>query len=326
MRADRQALHDITNAISGDTNLARNTFKVEKPFSFYKPPIKRINMERHNTVWEDLEYDFCLEGKRHLRPNPNYLTTQPEINDQNRKTLFDWIIQVCDYKNFHDETIFLCCNLIDRFLGTCNVNRPKLQLVGSVALLISSKYLEVEFLTIEVLILFCDNIYSHKEHVDMEQLMTNNLEWSFTVSTPLEFVQKYCILLNLNKDVIDSAIYYCALDLMNYRSLHHRPSVIAAAALVASLHEHSLSLWDLEIQNMTQCKFQEVSDLADGMIATKKIARALPVFACLIEQTEKKNQNTTTYIDTFSLPHMSRIAIYEHRFVFVDLKITCYDE
>ena len=41
------------------------------------------------------------------------------------------------------ETLFLTTNVMDRYLGTQNVERKNLQLVGMTALLIASKYEEI---------------------------------------------------------------------------------------------------------------------------------------------------------------------------------------
>ena len=41
------------------------------------------------------------------------------------------------------ETLYLTCNIIDRYLSIRNVSRKRLQLVGVTSMLIASKYEEI---------------------------------------------------------------------------------------------------------------------------------------------------------------------------------------
>jgi hypothetical protein len=60
-----------------------------------------------------------------------------------REKLIDWIIEVHNKFQLEPETLHLSCNVLDRFLTQTNVLKAKLQLVGCVALMVSSKYEEI---------------------------------------------------------------------------------------------------------------------------------------------------------------------------------------
>ena len=51
-------------------------------------------------------------------PNPNYMDDQPKLTWEMRGVLNDWLIQVHARFRLNPETLFLCTNLIDRFLST----------------------------------------------------------------------------------------------------------------------------------------------------------------------------------------------------------------
>ena len=57
------------------------------------------------------------------------MENQPNINERMRAILVDWLIEVHLKFKLVPETLYLCVNLIDRYLSVKEVQRPKLQLV-----------------------------------------------------------------------------------------------------------------------------------------------------------------------------------------------------
>ena len=57
-----------------------------------------------------------------------------------RAILVDWLVEVHMKFRLVPETLYLCVNIIDRYLEKEFVERTKLQLVGITALLIACKY------------------------------------------------------------------------------------------------------------------------------------------------------------------------------------------
>ena len=72
------------------------------------------------------------------------MSAQTDINASMREILVDWLIEVHLKFKLLPETLYLTVNLIDRYLEKQNVLRNKLQLVGVTAMLIASKYDEVD--------------------------------------------------------------------------------------------------------------------------------------------------------------------------------------
>lgn len=73
----------------------------------------------------------------------DYMASQPEINEQMRAILVDWLIEVHYKFELNPETLYLTINIVDRFLSVKKVQRRELQLLGIGALLVASKYEEI---------------------------------------------------------------------------------------------------------------------------------------------------------------------------------------
>lgn len=76
-------------------------------------------------------------------PNPNYMESQKELAWKMRGILTDWLIQVHVRFRLLPETLFLCVNIIDRFLSARVVSLAKLQLVGVTCMFIAAKFEEI---------------------------------------------------------------------------------------------------------------------------------------------------------------------------------------
>lgn len=73
-----------------------------------------------------------------MRPRPDYMKKQPDINDNMRSVLVDWLVEVSEEYKLHSETLCLAVQYIDRFLSYMSVVRAKLQLVGTTAMFVAS--------------------------------------------------------------------------------------------------------------------------------------------------------------------------------------------
>ena len=60
-----------------------------------------------------------------------------------RSILVDWLVEVHMKFRLVPETLYLCVNIIDRYLERAFCERTKLQLAGITALLIACKYEEI---------------------------------------------------------------------------------------------------------------------------------------------------------------------------------------
>lgn len=160
-----------------------------------------------------------LVTQNESRPH-DYIDSQPEINEQMRAILVDWLVEVHTKFELSPETFYLTINIVDRFLSVKTVARKELQLVGISAMLMASKYEEIwapEVDTYALNTYYCislhrficrkipkpsvfqvndfvclsDRAYTHEQILRMEKIILGKLEWTLTVPTPYVFLVRF---------------------------------------------------------------------------------------------------------------------------------------
>ena len=126
---------------------------------------------------------------------PDYIRQcQPELNPSMRKIVIEWMLQVCQECYCNTDVFLLAVNFMDRFLARVGAKIPKtrLQLVGTVCLLISSKFKETVPVSGERLIFYTDNSISPEEVRVSDLIFNFKLFYSKLVSLSLLFFKNIC--------------------------------------------------------------------------------------------------------------------------------------
>ena len=90
-----------------------------------------------------------------------------EINATMRAILVDWLCEVhCKWK-YRPETFYLAVNIVDRYIAKKGATKTTLQLVGSCALLIATKYEEIFPVPVYDLVYVGDGAYDHTDVSEM---------------------------------------------------------------------------------------------------------------------------------------------------------------
>lgn len=138
---------------------------------------------------EDM-YKFYKLVENENRPH-DYMDSQPEINENMRAILVDWLVDVHTKFELSPETFYLAINIIDRFLAVKIVPRKELQLVGISAMLIASKYEEIWAPEVNDFVCLSDRAYTHSQILIMEKKILGKLEWTLTVPTLYVFLVRF---------------------------------------------------------------------------------------------------------------------------------------
>ena len=101
----------------------------------------------------------------------NYMEKQPDITMNMRQILVDWLVEVSEEYKLQTETLHLAVNYIDRFLSLMSVQRSKLQLVGTAAMFIASKYEEIYPPDVSEFVYITDDTYTKRQVLRMEHLV-----------------------------------------------------------------------------------------------------------------------------------------------------------
>ncbi|KAH7954104.1 hypothetical protein HPB49_015569 [Dermacentor silvarum] len=115
----------------------------------------------------------------------NYMRKQPDITSSMRTILVDWLVEVAEEYQLHNETLFLAVSYVDRFLSSMSVQRTRLQLVGTASLLIAAKFEEIYPPEVSEFVYITDDTYTKQQVLRMEQVVLKVL--SFDVSSPTAY-------------------------------------------------------------------------------------------------------------------------------------------
>ena len=164
-------------------------------------------------------------------PDPYYMKSQVDINEQMRGILLDWLVTIQLKFQFSPETLFLTANILDRYLEKHVITRKNLQLVGISAMFISCKYEETNVPEIRDLIYISANTYSKDEIMQMEVNILTELKFNISIVTPLKFLERYSEQMKFNQIEYYLARYFVELSIVEYSFIKYKPSIVAAAAV-----------------------------------------------------------------------------------------------
>jgi hypothetical protein len=153
-----------------------------------------------------------------------------------RAILVDWLVEVHMKFRLVPETLYLCINILDRYLSIVDVERSKLQLVGVTALFIACKYEEIYPPEVRDCVYITDRGFTRQEVLNMENEILTKLCFKISVSTGHPFLQRFLFITNATTTMKFAANYYMERVLQEHEFLAFRPSIIAAAAVCLALN------------------------------------------------------------------------------------------
>ena len=208
------------------------------------------NPQEINEYFEEIFYDMQLRENSPLI-DPNYLkNTQKFINRKMRAILIDWLIDVHKKYKLKPETMFLTVNIIDRYLSKKSVTTINLQLVGVVALLISSKYEDIYPPKVKELAEITDGAYIPNQLLVMEENMLSTLNFELFYPTQWHFLECYKKKLFLNDITFFLAWYLMELALIDINIINYKGSIISSSAVLLAL-KHFNIFQETEFENAT---------------------------------------------------------------------------
>ncbi|KAL7949108.1 cyclin-like protein [Trichoderma barbatum] len=175
-------------------------------------------------------FDYLRELEIKMLPNPHYMETQTEIQWSMRTVLMDWLVQVHHRFNLLPETLFLTVNYIDRFLSCKIVSIGKLQLVGATAILVASKYEEINCPSLDEIVYMVDGGYTTEDILKAERFMLSMLGFELGWPGPMSFLRRVSKADDYDLDTRTLAKYFLELTIMDERFVASPPSFLAAGA------------------------------------------------------------------------------------------------
>uniref|UniRef100_A0A673SY88 Cyclin A1 n=1 Tax=Suricata suricatta TaxID=37032 RepID=A0A673SY88_SURSU len=196
------------------------------------------------TEYAEEIHQYLREAEKRHRPKAHYMRKQPDITEGMRTILVDWLVEVGEEYKLRAETLYLAVNFLDRFLSCMSVLRGKLQLVGTAAILLASKYEEIYPPEVDEFVYITDDTYTKRQLLRMEHLLLKVLAFDLTVPTTNQFLLQYLRRQGVCIRTETLAKYVAELSLLEADPfLKYLPSLIAAAAYCLANYTVNRHFW-----------------------------------------------------------------------------------
>lgn len=196
-------------------------------------------------------YNYLRSTELKLVAKTNYMSKQPDITHSMRQILVDWLVEVSEEYKLQTETLYLAVSYIDRFLSVMSVQRAKLQLVGTAAMFIASKYEEIYPPDVGEFVYITDDTYNKRQVLRMEHLVLKVLEFDISVPTSHLFVSKLGQMAKCDDRTMSFAMYLNELSLLSGDFLQFSPSLVAAASVALARHTLGQPAWPDQVAEMS---------------------------------------------------------------------------
>lgn len=177
-------------------------------------------------------YTNLIQEEKNLKIKPilGYMLKQPELNENMRIILIDWIIKIHYKLNLTSQTLYNTVFIIDTYLSIKPVKSNEFQLLGLTAFLLACKAQEVICPNLDNLINSTDGACDKESLFRMENNIVNALNFNLYAPSPDDFYGilstgfKFTSLQkNFGKYIMEHSLY-------EYNMIKFPASVIAVAS------------------------------------------------------------------------------------------------
>uniref|UniRef100_A0A8C1FHK4 Cyclin B3 n=1 Tax=Cyprinus carpio carpio TaxID=630221 RepID=A0A8C1FHK4_CYPCA len=214
------------------------------------PPEFDIDSEHLSDSTHTVEYakdifDY-LKSREETFVLHDYMADQPNLNSNMRAILVDWLVEVQENFELNHETLYLAVKMTDHYLAVSQAKRESLQLIGSTAMLIASKFEERAPPCLDDFLYICDDAYKRSQLIAMEISILQALNFDINIPVPYRFLRRYAKCVNAGMDTLTLARFICELSLLEMEFVPVRASLLASACVLIALVTKDLGGW-------TQC-------------------------------------------------------------------------
>lgn len=268
---------DSSDSMETDSPMVLDTSVQSQPTQWRVPPLGQHQPESVDIFSvpeysEDI-YSYLRQSEQKTMAKHNYMSKQPDISHSMRSILVDWLVEVGEEYKLQTETLYLAVSYIDRFLSYMSVQRSKLQLVGTAAMFIASKYEEIYPPDVGEFVYITDDTYNKRQVLRMEHLVLKVLGFDLSGPTANVFLSQMCQWSKSAEKIQHLAMFLSELSLLHGDVfIKYQPSVVAAASLALARHqlawEFDTATWPesmvtstgYSLDNIKECMFslQEV--------------------------------------------------------------------
>ncbi|NXA54482.1 CCNF protein, partial [Nothocercus julius] len=159
-------------------------------------------------------------------------TVQKGMNETMRYILIDWLVEVATMKDFSSLCLHMTVGCVDRYLKLRPVPRARLQLLGIACMVICTRFVSKEILTIREAVWLTDNTYKYEDLVRMMGEIISALEGKIRIPTVVDYEEVLSHVVSLERRTLHLCSFICELSLLNTSLCVYSPARLAAAALL----------------------------------------------------------------------------------------------
>ena len=178
-----------------------------------------------------LEETFYLK-KQYINPDYLYSINNIELTPEIRIVSINWLIMI-NYKvfKFKENTLFLCIQIIDRFLSKKMLNIEETELLILCSLILASKHEEMDYVNMTESLQLSSNKFTKEQIINMEYEILNELNFEIIIPNMNDYYNVYAIIYNLSDIEKNRGLYLLNIVLCDYYMLEY-PNFILALAVI----------------------------------------------------------------------------------------------
>ncbi|XP_054849318.1 cyclin-F [Eublepharis macularius] len=186
-------------------------------------------------------------------------TVQKGMNETMRYILIDWLVEVATMKDFSSLCLHMTVGCVDRYLKIRPVPRARLQLLGIACMVICTRFISKEILTIREAVWLTDNTYKYEDLVRMMGEIISALEGKIRIPTIVDYKEVLLNIIPLERRTVHLYSFICELSLLNTGLCQYSPACLSAAALLLAkvLHQQAHP-WTSQLSESTGFSLEEL--------------------------------------------------------------------
>ncbi|KAJ0001379.1 hypothetical protein NQD34_006399, partial [Periophthalmus magnuspinnatus] len=174
------------------------------------------------------------------------------IKDSMRYILVDWLVEVTTMKDFSSLTLHVTVGCVDRYLTQRSVPKACLQLLGIACMVVCTRYVSKEILTIREAVWLTDNTYKYEDLVRMMGEVVSVLKGKIRSPTLLDYGEVLLSLLPLERRTTHLFSYICELSLLHSAlATPPRAKLACAVLLLTRALHHYAPIWPWQLVDYT---------------------------------------------------------------------------
>jgi hypothetical protein len=222
------------------------------------------------------EYDYeiwqhSLATESDHLPSPPCFDPQHSVTPAMRTILVDWMQDMYHELHLHTETLFLSVRLVDAYLSDHAIPSSRLQLLGCVAIYLTSKSEETNAVASSDLIYYSGGAFTYEDLAEMELQLFVAADFIVSRPTVYQFLIRYAGALGCAQLAMNMIRYIGEFSLLSSECIGVKPSLLAGAVVcVARALLKEEPLWPAAIQQYTDIAIGEVRPVAAKLLASIK--------------------------------------------------------